>query len=517
VPQKSWASQASIKSIHPRVLVGSWRALKNCDWSHADFWAKLLKQTDPQIATLYQLSWLQISPVDQKKLQKHSRDETNEDSETWKWKSKALQDQLGPELWPELWIDEWNLISQKNLCSNRPLSQIQFETLPRSLIQPLVMPLYSSVAASPIPPALEKTLKNYALFLWEQGKKIDIKNQELQSCEWDALRLLHSENPTEKKYEELTQKCSRESASLWAIVRISLGDNYLKKGLFKKAFQLYHSSYNLVQDRQIPTGLDYRMVVSGFLSQAPDDFMLRTSSYLLSENTLEPLFQSTLQNLVCDSLSSLNPRDASQLLTRVFHSGHLIPQTLLLTQNCTNTEILPLWKFLAPQVKTPKEKILITGRLLALSLALNSKNHSAPDIRAYVQTLARGSHEYPFLASQQLWSAISSPFMSKAVLTEEIIYAYKRHSNWLSLDEQRLKNRMTQKALALKSPAEKLQVDAQQSNSVVHLPVVSADLPQLKLSVHTQEDFLSAFMEESGIQASQSLFESENPNVQATR
>ncbi len=466
----SFASELSVRS--DSVL----ESIQNCDWLRASLESKKLDSTHPQAAILYRLAWLQVHP------QSFAKQGPDLDSDPWIWEKTT-----------ERWEDE-----KKNFNSRSCQPQEGgFEELPQDILDALLSPAFSSLEKLDLP--LRKVLEKYAFFRYLEQKPLEIPNFEKfltqdhseEKCAFQTLRFLHKKDKRIDAFEKLRSECptpnhlKEHRSSLEAAFLIEGGDLYWNQGDMKKAFSLFQKAALQIPENAIPPFLAYRIAVSGLLGSTPEaDTALRRSYELLipdpekQTSSLEPVFQSGLQNLTCEFLAQLRPQDSLKTLEKVFQSHSLVNQTLFLTTRCRETELSGLWNLLLR--KPPfKQKLSITQKASLLSLLIKSHQASERLIKMYISELANLSFEAPTQISRHFWDAISPTPESKKTETEtekkqiDLARLYLSKAQITPLDLQkmaRLEKALNQlKNNSTKNNQDKLKQDVFQSQETIRL------------------------------------------------
>ncbi len=456
-------------SIPPRsheIHRGAVQALKNCDRKRASFWAKELERSDPEQAVLYRLAWLEAQ------LAPEGRQKERVDANDWAWKADA-----------EVWSDEAGALVTSCSPSKRQRPAL-FSELPPSVLSDLLLPYiakYSSVR-----PALREALRNFVLYEWLQGHRLLLPSGALpqgvtlaESCEWRALQALHGALEDPKSLGDLARTCESPNRLLWAIVKVRAGDHLVKQGRADLAFAAFQSAIGFMPERALPKALAYRVAVTGALSGAADDIVLRSAYLALAEasgatSSLPPLLKSSIQNLVCARLDELQPSGLVIILRRVFEPQALIAGTARLTESCADSQVAGIWSALLSEVRLPQEK----GRVYGLLLGFSIVRDDAQGRLKYAGKLAELSHSTPHLASHAFWSAIQRSGQVGERALQATIASYRKRAAWLPSDELRLKLLLRKKgSSAFKESANPLRLSSNRVDSVLELPFAALAAP----------------------------------------
>lgn len=422
---------------------GAWRALERCERSRAPYWAAQLERVNPAQALLYKLAWLE-APSGANSL--NAQGAVAPGTLAWKFG-------------PEIWTDEEALSPAR--CATQGEKVVKtFGQLPRGVTQSLLEPKLATYASQPA--AVRHTLRDFALFEWLQGRKLALPAALLtsdtspqESCDWRALKALHATPENSDSLLETARECMPErsairppSALLWAITQTRAGDVFLKSGRTEQAFVAFGAAVGLMPENEMPRALYYRLAVSGMLSGAADEVVLRAAHAAIAadEQTLRPALpaplRSSLGNLVCERLSVLSTRNAVSMLNQVFKRDKLIPGVLQLTETCAHSlSLSPLWSALLPHARAAADQSKIWGRLLVGALARNDQ----PASGKAAQGLAVLARKTPYVASRTFWTSLDQVSSSRPMASlTNVIARYRRSGAWLPSDELRLK-RLTHK------------------------------------------------------------------------
>lgn len=422
------------------VKTGAAQSLDRCTWAQSAHWAKLLDKISPEAGVLYRLAWLQISPTT-------PSTPATEDlpSTSWKWDG-------------ELWNDDFDQQSALNQCENPKLKQggISYFDFSDGVIDSLIQPQahkYFSFSSD-----FRRVIRNYLFGLWIRDKKPESLPQQTpeaksrfkisreEACEWAALRLLHSPsaaNPAH--YETVLSSCAGVQSPITQAFRIEAGDFYVKENLPKQAFLHYRSAIDTRegQRQSLDPKIWYRLGIASLLGQSHDEIALRSSFKILvphkfpgkfsgetpDHQTVEPLFQTTLRALLCERMSSLEPKSAVLTLHRVFNPTEFFSQTLALVANCPVEEIQSLLQALLGEAKKPRDQAVLAGKLFKAAILEGSKSKA----KNYALRLAQISRVEPYRSSHLFWEALNIYPRNY----EDVVAIYRKSSKWTPLDDRR--------------------------------------------------------------------------------
>jgi len=502
----------------------SWNAIQRCDWVQASGWAQFLDRQDPEKGLLYRLAWLQV-PKNQT-----NQKESDVSHPVWEWErnSEVWQDEV--DLISELSQCKKNpmemLVSFDSLpqevLKDLLFPRFKFLAESRAPLRSLLLkyafylwlagsekesPRLSSRAKviAPLRRELSRALEEIAY-----GKDWSKK----EKCQWDILQFLYHRAPglqsggyehphSQSDFESLVARCSlgapgsssggprfapagRDIPRLddgmglfLASFLVEGGDLYWKNGDMPKAFSLFQQAQENLPGHILPQSLAYRIAVSGFMGGAKDDYSLRIADRLLSEvsagPSLEPIFKSSLQNLVCGKLVEMQSKEALRVLESIFRPQFVVEKTIAFAKSCSSSELDGLWKLILPKTKDQRQKAHIVELLLKSAIQRNALNEA----KIQVSHLAEISSESAFLASHHFWNVINlDPKKAKASeslknMQIELANFYLSKAQTLSLDSQRLKRLESATQAGLSSDpkgAGSLQMDQYESSNVVRLP-----------------------------------------------
>ena len=310
-----------IGSAHASVEHGALKSLENCDKTKALIWAKLLDQKNTKQGLLYKLAWLQRSQIPS------SETPLPEDGKAWEWKPDG-----------ELWKDEDP--SANSRCVQRGKNALSMAALPQSVLDQLMKPaLQLNFSQNP---QARKTLLNYALFKYIRGERLDMPPSQAADCEWDALRLLHSEKFTAEDFKNLCTRCEIKAGLLGANFYLTAGDEELKLDHFDSANSYYQKAADMIPSGSgVTPRFWYRLAITSALGSAADDQVLRSLQKALESNDetegdlIPPLNQSILNHVVCGRLESIQLQSLQKTLRSVFSEKNHFAQSAQLFQNCS--------------------------------------------------------------------------------------------------------------------------------------------------------------------------------------
>ena len=454
-----------------------------------------METAKPEILALFQLAWTQVALCTT--TEGHSVVAKQDPEKFLSWEKTE-----------ERWEDEVQGIASRTRCRMDPrlystrLDQISDKDLKRFLF-----PLFSHYEL--LNPLTRSLLRKYAFFLWGvqtadkalyeelKGalptlmKRREQEPHSVEACQVEALYFLiqnESKTPLQKVslYEQYFRQCGGDDPLFGIAMKIEGGDAYWNAREMGKAFTLFEKALRPFQGRKIPAEYAYRLAVSGFLSGAKDDLVLRLADESLKDPQIQPLFKSSLKNLVCSQLSQLGSKASQTLMESVFGASHWVDQAVFLTQECEDPLLIPLWKRAVLLAKSPQEKSTLLGLLLR-SLIQERKFSEA---RGKALELVRISEKFKFLGSIQFWGAIDFSLLHSDQHRKELLQLarfYVSHASESSFDTQKLK-----RLEAVDGASDSIKKDSHMSMQKVSIPLVMA-IPSVPMNLVVQENFVELF------------------------
>ena len=468
------------QDIHAAAL----QSLHACQKAGVVFFAKKLEETDSAGALLYKLAWLQRD-LKNNSVTSAGRlfESRTENKLEWRWDG-------------ELWADELPLITQSSQCNDGKVTVPSFRELPQELLASLFLSRYDSVVQFSGP--ARKVLIDYALFRYLSGVKTNIPDVSLlgefhqtERCEWEALHLLQSAQISTGIYQSLIARCSDQEGLLWERLKLKVADIYLESGEAAKAYALYSPLIRGSKTESIPPALLYRLAVSGILSHASDDTILRNSYKILTNDVgvpeksseLAPLYRGMLQNLVCNRLASLSSFELSKVLTRTFPTTEFVGRALKLIRNCEGKELSTLLTKLLKQDPKPRQRIEILGLLLSSAVDRGAEREA----KIHTSDLAKASKKDPLIAGHVFWKAVGHRQSSC-----ELISNYRKQAKWLPLDDEKWNLWQRKSKNNPEIALDHLKVERHQSQNVLRVPAVLSP-PPLDWEADIRDDFGQLF------------------------
>lgn len=79
---------------------------------------------------------------------------------------------------------------------------------------------------------------------------------------------------------------------------------------------------------------------------------------------LDSTYRGIVENLVCDRLHEMRPRDVVKTFARIFQGKAIVSQTLMMTEACSAEKTGEIWKATLEKASNPRDRGKIFGALL---------------------------------------------------------------------------------------------------------------------------------------------------------
>lgn len=471
---------------------GSWGGLPAQLWidlsrgqpHHAPQWAKQVDAFSPELGALYRLVWMEWQATGKIHPPRIGNSETEL---TWGWNE-------------EIWKDEiFFLQTFQNQLQKSEIKSSVFSQHPAELLDALLEPFFSTSKNSSSP--FQELLKRYATYRFLRKNPLPLLEKKFDSdCDWKALSFLHKinqakpaegkkEDPSSNKSYPLPPQCEVDwktspHPELWTLFWIYWGDSQLQVGQFKKAHVAYTNAstfWSQTHPPQSPIGITYRQLITQGMVETETPRFYRSASFFLKKNQthIEPLYASSIRNMICYRLGTLPPKEAAEFLKKEWNEAtqwitHTLHQDL---STCSPQDILGLVETLLLHQPSPGEKMELLTWLMISSLQLGQ----LPKMKHYAQQITAGRSSHPLFVRTRFWKTLFSqaPSLSSRHL-EQLITAYQDLKIWNATDalyEKKLRKEF--------NSSEKLAFEDTQH--ILHLPI-SLELPDwpLPLAVSTQ-------------------------------